>query len=251
MLGTGKHSTSVMAKQLEPTSNKEPGGVAAVDRAFQILGAFQTGDTSLSLAQLAERTGLYKSTILRLLESLERAQVIARTNEGRYVLGHAVGRLYAIYQASYPVERVVMPVLQQLVQATGESVALHVRRGDARLCYFRVDSPHPIRDHIKAGDLLPLHKGTGGRVLMAYAPEAEQAPPAERALYATIRAQGYYAAVGDRLVEVAGISAPVFGPHQQIAAALTLTCPAHRYDARFIQAVVDAARSLQGVVDLP
>ena len=51
--------------------NAAPGGVAAVDRALSVLSAFQDGDAALSLAELAERTRLYKSTVLRLLASLE------------------------------------------------------------------------------------------------------------------------------------------------------------------------------------
>lgn len=239
---------------MDQKSKGEPaqaGGVAAVDRAFHILQAFQLGDESLSLAQLAERTQLYKSTILRLLESLERARMVERTADGRYALGHEISRLHAIYQASYSLERVVMPVLKQLVQQTGESAALHVRRGDARVCYFRVDSPHPVRDHIAAGDLLPLRRGTGGRVLMAYDPVEGKAAGPDKALYASIRANGYYAAVGDRLEEVAGISAPIFNADQSVEAALTLTCPAHRYQEHFVAAVLAASRMLYGVVRLP
>ena len=221
-----------------------------MDRAFHILQAFRMGDDTLSLAQLAERTGLYKSTILRLLESLERAKVILRNSAGRYALGHEIARLHGIYQASYSAERVVLPVLQQLVQQTGESAALHVRRGSVRECYFRVDSPHPVRDHIRAGDMLPLNRGTGGRVLMAFAPSEAGVAAAEQHLYDTIRQQGYYAAAGDRLKEVAGISAPVFDSQQRIVAALTLTCPAHRYDERFIKSVLQAASALQGLVKI-
>ena len=44
----------------------------------------------------------------------------------------------------------VLPELRALVEATGESAAYHVRQGATRLCLYRVDSPHPIRDHIKA-----------------------------------------------------------------------------------------------------
>lgn len=238
-----------MAKESRAGAVSEHGGVAAVDRAFSLLKAFQVGDESLSLAQLAERTGLYKSTILRLLASIEHAHLVERLADGRYALGHEVGRLHVIYQASYSLERVVMPVLKQLVQDTGESAALHVRRGASRLCYFRVDSPHPIRDHIKAGDLLPLHRGTGGRVLTAYDPVEGKATGSDRALYASIRANGYYAAVGDRLAEVAGISAPVSGMDGAVVAAVTLTCPAYRYQAHFVSAVLAASRKLQGQME--
>lgn len=47
-------------------------------------------------------------------------------------------------------------------------MAFHVRQGDQRLVLFRVDSPQGLRDHVRAGDLLPLDRGAGGLVLMAY-----------------------------------------------------------------------------------
>ena len=224
-----------------------PGGAAAVDRALSLLGAFRGGDTALSLAELAERTRLYKSTALRLLASLEHAGLIQRQDDGRYALGNEVARLHAIHAASFSLDRLVLPELRALVGATGESAAYHVRQGDARLCLYRVDSPHPIRDHIRAGDVLPLERGTGGRVLTAFDPGlAKSAPPRERKLLAAIRERGYFAATGDRLAEVAGISAPVFRADGSIAAAVTLTMPSHRYDERYVKPVLEAARRLGG-----
>src|SRR5690606_15770887 len=110
----------------------------------------------------------HKSTVLRLLASLQHAQLILRSEEGRYRLGPGIARLYAVYASSFSLESAVMPELRKLVAATGESAAFHVRQGDARLCLYRVDSPNPVRDHIRAGDLLPLDKGAGGHVLMAF-----------------------------------------------------------------------------------
>ena len=226
-----------------------PGGAAAVDRALSLLAAFRAGDVSLSLAELSSRTRLYKSTVLRLLASLEHARLLQRLDSGSYALGSEVARLSGVYAASFALDRVVMPVLRELVAQTGESAAFHVRQGAARLCLYRVDSPHPIRDHIKAGDLLPLDRGTGGRVLTAFDPQlAAAATPGERKLLATIRQRGYHAASGDRLAEVAGISAPVFRADGSIAAALTLTMPSHRYHDRHIAPLLHAAKQLSGQV---
>lgn len=224
------------------------GGVAAVDRALSLMTVFGPGDTALSLGELAERTQLYKSTVLRLLASLEHAGWIQRLDDGRYTLGPEVARLHGLYAASFSLERIVMPVLRDLVAITGESAAYHVRQGDARLCLYRVDSPHPVRDHIRAGDLLPLDRGTGGRVLTAFDPVLGQVPGPDQALYARIRADGFITAVGDRLAEVAGISAPVFHADGTIAAAVTQTAPVHRHRASHIDAVRHAAKKLSGRV---
>ncbi len=230
-----------------------PGGAAAVDRALSLLGAFRSGDAALPLAQLAQRTRLYKSTALRLLASLEHARLVQRLEDGRYALGSEVARLHAIYAASFSLDRLVLPQLRRLVQATGESAAYHVRQGEGadavRLCLYRVDSPHPVRDHIRAGDVLPLDRGTGGRVLTAFDPvRAKTGSAAERKLLAAIRERGYYAATGDRLAEVAGISAPVLHADGTLAAAVTLTMPSHRYDQRYVKPVLEAAQRLSGTV---
>lgn len=240
-------------------SHPAPGGAAAVDRALSLLGAFKAGDVALSLAELAQRTGLYKSTALRLIASLEHARLLQRQETGGYALGSEVARLSALYRAAFSLDRVVPQVLRELVALTGESAAYHVLRGQGkdrvRLCQYRVDSPHPVRDHISAGDVLPADRGTGARVLMAFAaPQGSAVSPIspisakDKNLYAHIRAQGWHAAVGDRLAEVAGISAPVFHADGRIAAALTLSMPAHRYQESLVQQVVQAAQSLSGRV---
>jgi DNA-binding IclR family transcriptional regulator len=86
-------------------------------------------------------------------------------------------------------------------------------------------------------------------VLCAFDPErAKAASAADRKLYAQIRERGFHCAVGDRLAEVAGISAPVFHVDGSIAAAVTLTMPSHRYRESFAKHVLEAARSLSGRV---
>jgi DNA-binding IclR family transcriptional regulator len=229
-----------------------PGGAAAVDRALSLLAAFRIGDGPLALADLAARTQLYKSTALRLLASLVHARLLHRHDDGRYTLGVEVARLNGVFQGQFSLADVVLPVLHQLVATTGESAAYHVLQGQpphaSRLCLYRVDSPHPVRDHIQAGDVLPADRGAGALVLMAFTACTSSA---NGSIYSntdpvsvSIRADGYFCGVGQRLPDVAGVSAPVFGADGRIAGALTLTLPAHRYDTRHIAPVVAAAQAL-------
>ena len=213
-----------------------PGGAAAVDRALSLLCAFTVGDSALTLAEISTRTALYKSTVLRLLASLEHARFIQRAADGRYRLGPEVARLNAIYQAAFSLEGVVMPVLRELVATTRESAAFHVRQGDARLCLHRVDSPQPVRDAIRVGDLLPLDRGAGGRVLLAF-------EGAKGARYARIRAEQVALLIGDRVAELAGISAPAFGP-AGLVGVVTLTMPSARVQPGQAALVLAAARRL-------
>ena len=221
-----------------------PGGAAAVDRALSVLAAFQGGDTALSLAELATRTRLYKSTLRRLAASLEHARLLQRGADGRYSLGPEVARLHGIYAASFSLQAQVMPVLHELVAATRESAAFHVRQGDARLCLYRVDSPQPLRDHVRPGELLPLGRGAGGRVLMAYG-------GARGRLYEQIRRDGVADLAGDRVKDLAGISAPVFGVGGELLGALTLTLPTQRHRPTLAAQVCAAAARLSHRLGAP
>jgi len=202
-------------------------GVAALDRAISILNAFTAADRSLSLAEIAARTGLYKSTILRLAGSLIRGKLLERLEDGRYRVGPAAFRLGAIYQRSVVAMDVLLPVMRELSELSWESVAFYVRSGDTRTCLYRIESKHPIRYMVGEGDVLPLGAGSGGRVLAAFS-GAEGEP------YETIRRDYHFISLGDRDLETAGISAPVFGPGRALIGALTIAGPRSRIDAAFL-----------------
>ena len=230
-----------------------PGGTASVDRALTVLSAFRAGDKALSLTDFALRTQLHKSTVLRLLASLIHAGWIQRREDGAYELGLEVARLHGIFSSAFSLDRIVMPMLHELVALTGEGASYHVKQpngaGWNRLCLYRVNSSHAVRDHVQPGDLLPADRGVGARVLMAYSDGAQQASTeADSALYATIKAEGYCALIGDRTPDLAGISAPVFHADGRLAAAVTLTMPTHRYNPAYIVHVVAAAQRLSGMV---
>jgi DNA-binding IclR family transcriptional regulator len=218
----------------EPRSKPAPAdGVAALDRAIAILDAFASADRSLSLAEIAARTGLYKSTILRLANSLLRGQLLERLEDGRYRVGPATFRLGALYQRSVVAVDILLPIMRDLAERSWESLAFYVRSGDVRTCLYRVESQHPIRYTIREGDVLPLLAGSGGRVLAAFS--GQQGEP-----YDTIRETYHHLSVGDRDPETAGVSAPVFGPGRTLLGALTLAGPSTRVDAAFLRRMTPA-----------
>lgn len=237
-----------MPKKAQTTSVADmaaaPGGAAAVDRALSLLSAYREGDQPLTLTELSNRTQLYKSTALRLIASLEHGGFVSKLEDGRYRLGVEIARLYGIYAASFSLEGAILPVLKRLVEETKESAAYHVRQGNARLCMFRIDSPQPIRDHINPGEILPLDRGAGGRVLTAFG-DRRQWPTraADKKLLEQVKKDGFCAIVGDRSPDVAGISAPVFRGGA-IVGAVTLTMPSNRFKEEFVPAVIRASRML-------
>jgi DNA-binding IclR family transcriptional regulator len=215
------------ARMPTDTPPYKSGGVAAVNRALTILGAFEPSDQRLTLAELAQRTKFYKSTILRIARSLLRHGYLQRLDDGNYQIGPTPLMLGAIYQRSLRLGDILLPLMHELADQTGESVSFYSRHGDVRVCLHRVDSKHAVRDHVREGDVLPLDRGSGGHILRAFS-GAKGEP------YEAIRKEHCYASVGERDGETVGISVPIFGSGQLLLGALTLAGPRSRIDETFI-----------------
>ena len=200
----------------------EEGGVAAVDRALSILEALT--EDRVSLADLAKRPGLYKSTVLRLLKSLEKAGYTLRLDDGNYRLGSKVLALGAIYQRHFRTSDIVPPVLERLAAEVHEGASYYVQEGGCRVCLHRVDSSRAIRDSVHAGDRLPLTIGAAGHVLRAFS-------GARGAQFEQIRRRMYSASYGERDAETAAVAAPVFGPGNDLMGALSVSGPCYRLQA--------------------
>ncbi|MFN7086330.1 MAG: IclR family transcriptional regulator [Burkholderiales bacterium] len=208
-------------------ANAAARGVGAVERALAILDAFDERDHTLALAELARRTGYYKSTILRLAGTLENRGYLMRLADRSWRLGPAVSRLGAVYQAAFDLGDIVEPVLQEVVRETGETAAFHVREGKVRVSLYRIESPQRIRDHVRQGEHLPLERGAGGKVLLAFS-------GAKGAMFERIRKELVFVSLGDRIADLGGVSAPVFGAGQQLVGALTVSAPLSRLDKRAV-----------------
>ena len=200
----------------------EEGGVAAVDRALSILDAMT--DEKVTLAELAHRTDLYKSTVLRLLKSLERFGYVLRSADGTYRLGSKVLLLGGLYQRHFRTSEIVPPVLERLAAEVQEGASFYICEGDMRICLHRVETTRAVRDSVHVGDRLPLTVGAAGDVIRAFdGARGERMDEIRRRMYA--------ASFGERDSETAAIAAPVLGPGNRLVGALSVSGPRYRMEA--------------------
>lgn len=214
-------------------------GVAAVDRALKILNAFSEQDSALTLAELASRTGLYKSTILRLAGSLERGGMLRRLQDGRSRLGPALLKLGNTYRKSFRIDEYAQPILEALADKTGESASLYVRDGDKRICLVRVNSrQHRVLHYVTPATALPLETGAAGQVIMRHTQRMASTTPDGGALVVS---------ASNRKSDTAAIACPVFGA-QGFVGALSLAGPRTRFTEESVRVmsadVLDAAARL-------
>jgi len=215
-------ATSRSLALMTATDSLPENGVAAVDRAIAILEAFTDDDHALSLAELAERTGLYKSTILRVSDSLIRADYLRRLVDGNYQIGAATLRLASLFQRQCRTSDLVPPVLRWLVERTSESASFYIRDREFAVCLHRVDSSRMVRDAIREGDRLPIDRGAAAHVLRAFAGDGGERLD-------QVRSDGFCASFGEVDSEIAAVSAPVLGVNRSLIGSLTLSGPRYRF----------------------
>lgn len=197
------------------------GGVAAVDRAFAILAAFNVEQDCLSLAEIARRTGLYKSTILRLIVSLEKAGFVRKLVDGRYSVGPEPLRLSQLYQTSFRLRDVIHPLLESITEESGETSSFYVLENGSRVVLFRVEPKRAVRVSVVEGARFPLHTGAAGKILRAFSKLNDPA-------LVEIRERFWACSFGERDPETTAVSVPVFSMGYELKGALTLSGPSDR-----------------------
>ena len=208
----------------DTAASESSSGVAVLDRAFAILGAFGPTDERLSLTELSRRTNLYKSTVLRLLAALEHGGFIRKLEDGQYAIGPEPLRLAAIFQRSFRVGPVIETMLEQISRELGETASFYVRQGERRLVLYRVEPARAVRVSIGVGDEFPIDRGASGKVLLAFSEPNDQR-------WQEVRERLWAASYGEREAETAAASAPVFGAMGELIGALTLSGPKQRLSA--------------------
>ena len=222
--------------------------VGVLDRSISIIDAVEGG--ARSFTAIAEATGLTKPTTHRLIGALQAHGLLMHVGGVGYALGPRFLALATTALRELPLRQVARPYLEELARTTGESAQLYVRNGDRRICVDAVESDNELRTIVRVGASLPLGKGSAGKVFLAWGqvPAREDVGAIETALLTT-RRRGWADSYGEREEGVASVSAPIFGPHDQLLAAISVSGPQARLAGqqakRYGPALVDAARRIE------
>ena len=206
-------------------------GVGVLDKALVVLGALERGP--LALADLVRATGIPRATTHRLAVALQEHGLVRRDAEGRFMLGLRLVALGRAAADGFPLAVAARPALEALRDRTGESVQLYVAEGDGRRCVVSLPSPHALRWIVPEGALLPIDRGSAGKVLR---PRPQDAP------------DGWVESVEEREPGVCSVSAAVLDRRGAVLAAVSVSGPVERLSRapgqRFGAAVAATAREV-------
>ena len=221
--------------------------IQSIERAFDILRALADGPARIS--ELAVTVDLPKSTVARMLFTLEQVGAVVRVpGSAEYRIGEGLAALAPPSDLTAGLVVAVRPFLHQLADAIGEAAGFSVPEGYAMHYLVQVDSPRPIQVRDYSGSFAPMHVSPAGLCTMADWPEPELArylsrpleantrhsvtePEAIRRRLGDIRTAGF-AWIREEFAEgLASVAAPVRDASGVIVGAITVHGPSYRFPA--------------------
>ncbi|MBD3926196.1 helix-turn-helix domain-containing protein [Nocardioides cavernae] len=143
--------------------------IQSIERGFAVLLAFDADLPRASLAELAEKTGLSRPAIRRILLTLQRLGYVDGA-AGRWSLTPRVLTIGAHYAATHGVVEITQPHLLRIVELTGESASFAQLDGIDVVYVARVHARRVLSHNVDIGTRLPVHATSMGRVIAAFAP---------------------------------------------------------------------------------
>jgi IclR family KDG regulon transcriptional repressor len=218
--------------------------VRAVERALDILSCFTRDEPTHSLSQIAERVGMSKSTVHRMLGTLESKRFISRDKvTGFYRLGFRFVEMASLIDRN--VQQWSQPYLQHLLAECGETVDLSVLDGSSLVYLHVIESPQRVKIAAAVGQRLPAFCTASGKALMAYLPENEikkiigkglhkytentaMTPEAILNDLRLTRERGFAISEGEYEKDINAVAAPILTDAQYPIAAIAVAGPSYR-----------------------
>jgi IclR family acetate operon transcriptional repressor len=211
------------------------------ERSFRLVECVARAERPCGLVELASLAHLDKSTAARLLANLEERGLLRRDQASRrYSVGPVLVSLGAIVTRKADLPRIARPHLDSLRDESEETVSLHIRAGDERVCVAGAESRHVVQRVLAIGEPVALWEGPTGKVILAFLTGEDRAAVLRRAQAAGFSAHalaeplssaardGWIISVGDRTPGVGALSAPLFEA-AGVVGSITVAGPVERW----------------------
>ena len=240
--------------------------VQSLDRGLAVIRCFSSEHPSLTLSEVAERTGLTRAAARRFLLTLQELGYVGSSGR-QFSLRPRVLALGYAYLSSFSVAQIAQPHLEDLAEELHESCSVSVLDGDDLVYVARASANRIMTIALTVGTRLPPYPTSMGRVLLAHLPAGELDaylsraelrkltertvvdPAGLRAILATVRSQGWAAVDQELEAGVRSIAVPIQDSSGKVVAAINASAHAARVPMRilekeFLPRLLDSARQI-------
>lgn len=215
-------------------------GVRSVQRALDILSLLTEERPLLTIKDAVAATGLAKTTVIRLIQTLEQIGLLWATSTG-YMAGPGLWRWAHLARSSWELPPETQRMMRDLAARDRETVNVYVARDIVRVCIAQQESPQPLRHVVHIGDELPLWAGASAKVLLRNATAGQLGRIARSSPYGEghvrrlqewideAAERGYAVSHGEREEGLTAVAVPIVGRSGTVVAALSLSGPTMRF----------------------
>ncbi|MDB5363575.1 MAG: IclR family transcriptional regulator [Rhodospirillales bacterium] len=216
--------------------------IPVIDRMMDVLSELEIRENGVTIRDLVLQLKLPRTTVYRILNSLQVHDMVRRDEAGAYHLGRrllALASHVAAGAGTYDLIALANRPLEQLESAIGEGCKLSIIDGDGVLVLAGVQGRHPYALSVAPGQRLPVHTGAASKLLLAYLPEAEQQrwlsqpliaftprtvtdPKRLATELARIKRLGWAQDRAENAPSIQAFAAPVFDPSGKVVAAISV-----------------------------
>ena len=231
--------------------------VQSVERAVSVLKSFSANEPELGVGEISRRVGIPKSTVFRLLATLEESELISQNPDtGLYRLGIGLLVLANNAMISTDLQRVARPLLRHLVNDLNETVTLTILDGqDVVNLELFVSSERMIMRIGSVGRRMPVHATSSGKAIIAFKTEEEQKNilPSElegftpqtftnhsqlKADLLQVREKGYAIALEELEFGLNALAVPIRNHEGEVIACVGVSGPSHRFTEEYIYEII-------------
>lgn len=208
------------------TEGKTREGSSVVANVFEVLKTFTVDAPLLGVTEIAAQVGLHKSSVSRILATLEVLDIVERDEESRkFRLGLGLISVAGPLLAGLDIRRIALPFMRELAETTRESVALQVWSGSESVTVEQVPSPQQIKHMAPLGTRYSTFDSASVQVLGSFAAPTK---PRSKTLLAELEEVGYLTNYGKSSPDEVGVSAPVFDHRGEVVGAIIVLAPRYR-----------------------
>jgi DNA-binding IclR family transcriptional regulator len=249
---------TMSAPETTDTTGGDTKSASVLVNAIAVLRSFTVDEPLLGVTEIANRIGLHKSTVSRILATFEQERLVERDEETRrFRLGLGLIAVAGPLLAELEERRVAYPVLRELAEQTGETSALMVWNGQESMCVEQIASRHQIKHTTPLGARYSDAMSASVQVFLAGEPE-ERVRLLLRGGTVTLpglddagldaylvrlkeaAARGWAINYGESSVDEVGLAAPVYDHRGDVVAAVLVPAPRFRVSAERLQSLGEA-----------
>lgn len=143
-----------------------------VVRSMDILNLF-IDHAELSFQEIIDLSGIPKTSVYRMLVSLEEMEFVEKGSDLKYRLGLLFLTFGNLVSSRLDIRKVAYPIMQELHKDVKEAINLIVKRGNEAIYIEKIDTYQKVRLYSEVGRSSPLYAGACSRVILSYLPDSE------------------------------------------------------------------------------